>query len=299
MIYNIATLGTTNNKITFNDDTQSTYYRITDFMVTGRQVSEYDIKLPEGMGIADFESLMGRVNLVIVGKMYPIDETGFANGKKSLRRLASLDVEQSDVASDAGYVPFAWTEEDGYNKQINLKVEYVDIPEHTKNGLKLPFRLFCKVKYPVILGANAVTASLGSATATTTGNSALPFTLPRALGLTSYNTSSSLYNAGDLPAWPTITIYGPITNPKIINSTTGKFIKLNVALNTTSDSVIISYDQDSVSATQAGNSVLQNLTSDSSFFTIQSGNNNFTLTGDTIGSGAYATISCFPTWPLS
>lgn len=300
LLFDVSTLGTATNRITFTDDSLDPYFRLTSVDVLNRDITANDIKLPEGLGVADFQTLMGKANMVLGGIMYPNDETSYDNGIKALRKVASLSIEQDDAGSDGGYVPWAFTEYDGIDKQINLKVLYVDLPKRTRNGLKQPFRLFCKVKYPVIQAQTAVTTTIGDPTATTSGSSNLSFTLPHALGLTSYSSNGSLTNSGDMDIYPTITITGPITTPRITNSTTGEYMEFTaVTLASTSDTLIITYDQDSTSMSQAGVTKMSSLTSTSTLFKLQPGINTLALTGATVGSGTTAAVSAFPAWPLA
>lgn len=299
-VFDTSTLGTSNNEISFNDDSLDIYYRITDRYVMNRQVRQNDMPLPEQMGIADFQTLLGSSNYLIQGTMYPNDDSGYDQGKKALRKLASLEIEQADNDADEGYVPYKIAESDGFDKQIFMKVLYVDTRESSRNGLKLPFRLFCKIKSPVVLSQVAAQANLGSATATATGSSNLPWALPKAIGLTSYSSSGTITNSGDIGTYPTITVFGPVTSPRITNSTTGEYIELtSINLPTGTDTLSINYDQDSISITQAGVSVLNRLTSGSTLFKIRPGANTLALTGATVGTGAYATVSAFHAWPLS
>lgn len=299
-LYELSTIGTASNSISFNDDSLPQYYRLTRRTPTRRELVEFDIKLPEQTGDTDFQSFIGKMYLILEGVMFPTDDASFDIGRRKLRKLASLDIEQADTNSDMGYVPYKWNESDGYNKQLFLKVMYVDLPETTRQGMKQPFRILCKIKYPVIFGQTAISFTLGDSAATTSGSSNLPFTLPRAIGLTTYSSNGSVTNPGDLASFPqSITVYGPMTTPRITNSTTGEYVEVNTTLATTSDSLIITYDQDSQVITQAGNSVLNLLTTSSTLFKLRAGNNNLTLTGATVGSGAYASGSVLPAWPLA
>lgn len=298
-IYRVSTLGTSTNNIVFNQLGAYPYYRMKTRQPTRREIVEFDIKLPEGMGDADYQSHIGKTYLILGGTMYPKDEATYDQGRRLLRKLASLEIQQADAGSDAGYVPYKWTESEGIDKQLFVKVMYVDLPESSSNGLKQPFRLLCKIKYPVILGQSAITGTLGSSTATTSGSSGLPFGLPIGLGATTYSSNGSLTNIGDTPAFPTFQVFGPISNPLITNSTTGEFIQVNVNLPTGSDSLIITYDSDTVSITQAGNTVMSSLTSGSTLFKLRSGINNLSLSGATVGAGAFATVSALPAWALS
>lgn len=299
-IYQPSTLGTSTNKITFNQLGAFPYYRTTMRQPTRREIVEFDIKLPEGTGDADYQTLIGKTYLLISGTMYPGSQaTYYAAGRRALRNLASLEIQQGDAESDQGYVPYTWIEEDGYFQQLFLKVLYVDLPENSHNGLKQPFRLLCKIKYPVIFSQSVFTASLGNSGATTSGTSNLPFTLPLAIGLTSYTSNGAFNNVGSLPTYPSIQINGPISNPRVTNSTTGEFIQVNVNLLTTGDTLSITYDQDTLSITTSTGSVLSSLTSDSTLFKLRAGTSQLTLSGATVGSGASATVSARAAWPLS
>lgn len=297
-IFESSTLGTSSNQIVFNDETGNPYFRITRRAATRRDLREFDIPLPEHTGAADYQSFIGKMYFVIEGTMYPDNENSFHSGREALRALASLDIEQGDADSDDGYVTYVFPDANG-NRQIHVKVMYVDIPESTRLGLKQPFRLLCKIKYPVIFASSATTATIGDSSATTSGSSNLPWVLPKVIGKTTYSSNGSVTNDGDIGTYPSFVITGPISRPRITNSTTSEYLEVDVNLATASDTLIINYDQDSVDITQAGNTKLDKLTSGSTLFKIRPGTNNLTLTGDTVGSGANATVSIRSAWPLS
>ena len=64
-LYDIATLGTSNNRITFNDDTNDPYFRVRRRSLTRREIDEFDIRLPEGQGDADFDSWIGKSSIAL------------------------------------------------------------------------------------------------------------------------------------------------------------------------------------------------------------------------------------------
>lgn len=297
-IYGLSTIGEADNQITFNNYQTYPIFRLKQRAPQRRELREFDIDIPEAMGVVDFESFIGKVTYILSGTMYPIDETTWRQGREALQKLASLTFEQADANASFGYVPYTWLTESGDSRTIFMKVMYVDMPESTATGLKQPFRLFCKIENPVVFGG-IQSATLGSSTATTSGSSALPFTLPHAVGLTSYSSNGTVTNGGSMAAWPTMTIFGPVTNPVILNTTTGKFVKVNVNVPTSGDVLIIAYSQSGQTITLNGNSVASNLTSDSTLFTIAPGITSLTFTGDTVGSGAYATVAFNSTYPLS
>lgn len=315
-IYDTSTLGTSNNYITFNNLRSDPYFRIKSRVPNRREIDEFDLRLPEGTGDSDWGTWIGKMYMVIEGVMYPNTEASFHSGREMLRKLASLEVQQSDSESDNGYIPYKWTE--NVEKQLFLKIIYVDMGESTRQGLKQPFRLICKIKYPHILSQTGKTATLGISTINQLGGAMIPAIIPMSIpstgsggssvfplsfdtvfGKTRSSGSSTATNDGDNDAWPTIQIYGPCSKPKITNIRTGESIELDVTLASSSDAALISYDQDSLSVVAGNQNVYDKLTSSSTLFKIKPGDNPLTFTGASVGIGSYATVSFFDSWPIS
>lgn len=296
-IYDSSTIGTAGNLIRFNDDTGTPYYRMRSRTPSRRELREFEAVLPEGSGINDTTSYIGKMYMVLEGTMYPDDENGFHEGREALRRLASLEVSQDDANSDNGYVLYKWDENVG--KQLPVKVLYADMSENTRFGIKQPFRLLCKIKYPVITAQTTKSVELRLTDPLPGGGAQFPVEFPVMFGASSSLGQGSVVNDGDIDAWPSIVIYGPIQRPKITNVTTGEVIELDVNLATGSDTCIVTYDQDSLEINASNQNKYGKLTSDSVLFKIQPGINNFTLSGQSIGEGAYATITFRDSWPIS
>ena len=296
-IYQGSALGTNTNKVLFNDYTSSPVYRVVSRAPQRRDVRELDIPIPFENGISDFETLIGKTVYVLDGIMYPGGESEYDQGLYKLRKLASLDIQQDDPLSDEGYVPYVW-EEFGTTKQLFMKVLYVQLPESTRKGLVQPFRLVCKIKDPTIFGTTLKVASTQSVDPTTTTGSAIyPFSYPIVFGASTYSVTSAATNEGDLPVYPlSITVYGPVNQPEIINDTTGESIRVAENLGSSSNVLRISYDKDSLSAEVDGVNVLGSTSG--TFFKLQPGANEITLTGSSIGSGAYVEVSYRDGWPL-
>lgn len=299
-IYDQSTLGTDTNQITFNDTTTFPVFRVISRQPQQRQVRELDIPVPFENGISDFETLIGRSVYVIEGIMYPGGESEYDDGLRKLRKLASLELEQDDILSDEGYVPYVFNEFVN-QKQLFIKVLYVDIPENTRKGLVQPFRLICKIKDPTIYSADLKQADTSPANFTTaTGTAVHPFRYPIIYGASTSSVSADANNIGDIPVYPlSISIFGPVNSPKITNTTTGEFIQVNCNLATSSNNLLIVYDKDSLSVELDGVSQLNNVTDASTYFKIQPGSNSFQLTGSSISNGAYALVSFYDGWPLS
>lgn len=298
-LYDSATIGTDTNKITFNDYTTTPIYRVVSRAPQRRQLRELDIPIPFENGISDFETLIGQTAYVIEGVLYPGGESDYDSGVAALRKLASLEIAQGDVLSDDGYVPYEW-QEFTQDKRVYLKVLYVQIVQSTRQGLVQPFRLICKIKDPTIFGSVLLQASTSTATpSASTGTAIYSFTYPIVFGASTYSVTAAATNNGHLPVYPiAIHIYGPVNTPKLTNSATGEYIQVanNLIAN---DDLSIAYDKDNLIVELNGNSVMSNVTSTSTFFKIQPGSNPLILSGSSISTGAYATLSYRHGWPLS
>jgi len=302
-IYEVSTIGEPDNQITFNDATTDPYYRVLTRLPQKYQIRAEDVPIPFQSGISDFLTLIGDTVYVIHGKMYPASEFSFDAGRQALAGVSSLDLEQTDTyAVDEGYVPYSWGDalSATNSKQIFLKVLYCNIPEDTRQGYAQPFSIICKIKDPTIFGYNLKTASTAQANPTsTTGTFVLPTVLPAPIGITLYSVSANANNIGTVPSYPTaITVYGPVTNPKITNSSTGESLQVNVTLSSSSDVLLINYSKDSFSITKNGVNVAQYLTSTSTLFKIHPGTNTITLSGG-LSTGAYCTVTYYDSWPLA
>lgn len=297
-IYDQSTLGTSANQITFNDYSSTPVYRVISRAPQRRDVRELDIPIPFESGISDFETLLGKYVYVLDGIMYPGGESEYDSGLAALRKLASLDIQQDDPLSDDGYVPYVFSEF-SQDKQIFMKVLYVQVPESTRKGLVQPFRLICKIKDPVIYGSTIKIASTqGTDPSTTSGSGIYPFSYPIVFGASTYSVTSAATNTGDLPVYPlSITVYGPVNTPVITNDTTGESIRVEENLGSSSNILRISYDKDSLTSTVDGVNVLGSTSG--TFFKLRPGPNEITLTGSSIGSGAYVEVTYRDGWPLS
>lgn len=103
------------------------------------------------------------------------------------------------------------------------------------------------------------------------------------------STNNLIINNGNTTTYPTITIYGPATNPVITNSTANKSLVLNYTM-ATSDIIVL--DTDFRSVTLNGVSRRAILDNSSTWFGADPGNNyyNFSATGTS------ASTSCVVSW---
>jgi len=300
-IYQTSYIGTPSNRITFNDfDGGTPIFRVISREPQRRNIRELDIPVPFENGISDFETLTGKYAYVIEGIMYPGSEFEYDTALQRLRKVASLEISQADATSDDGYVPYMWTEATT-NKQVFVKVLYVDIREDTRKGLVQPFRLICKIKDPTIYSETLLQAStLEGSFSTATGTAIYPFAYGIVYGASTSSVSAVADNDGDLNTFPvSINIYGPVNSPILTNTTTGEFIQVTSNLASVANQLVIAYDKDSLTVELDGNSVLSQVTATSTFFKLQPGENIIQLSGSSISGDAYATMSYRSAWPLS
>lgn len=301
-IYTTAKLGVIDNQIIFNDYTGDPVYRTIARAPIRWQIRQQDIPIPFESGTSDFLTLIGESAYIISGKMYPSSELLYDEGINALRSVCSLELEQSDPASDGGYVPYTWGDAAGnYTKQVFLKPLYCQLAETTKQGFVQPFTIFCKVKDPTIYGGTAKVATTQTADYTlTTGSAKFPVKFPLVIGSATFSVSSIATNNGTLPVYPaSIMVHGPVNSPKITNQATGEWIEIDTNLTMASDVLTITYDKDTLTIDLNGASKINYLSSTSTLFKIQPGLNTITLQGSTISTHAYAVVNYYDGYPLA
>lgn len=303
-VYDVSSLGTDTFRLYFNDftkqfDTDNVIFRVKNRAPQQWQIRDLDIPLPFESGISDFQTLLGKTAYVIEGTMYPGGESDSDLGLSKLRKVASLDLNQADVLSDDGYIPYVWTEF-VRNKQVFMKPLYVQIVESTRQGLVLDFRIVAKIKDPTIYEETLREADTSQADfGASTGTALYSFTYPIIFGASTSTVSTDATNYGDLPAYPiAIAIHGPINTPRITNTSTGEYIEVASNLATSGNTLAISYDKDSLRVELDGVSVISQVSATSTYWKLQPGDNVISLSGSSVGTGAYATLTYHSAWPL-
>jgi hypothetical protein len=297
-IYSEATLGAPDNYITFNDYSADPVFRALARSASKFQIRQQDLPVPFESGSSDFLTLLGDTSYIIEGKMYPASEASYDAGLNTLRTVCSLDLNQADILSNEGYVPYLW-QDYNYSQQIFMKPLYVEISETTQQGFVQPFTILAKIKDPTIYSGTLSVASTGQASpSTSTGAAVYPFNYPIVYGSTLFTVSATCNNVGTIPVYPvTITVTGPVTNPRITNSATGEYIEVDVTLSGT-DQLNIIYDKDTLNINKNGTSVINFLSSSSTLFKIHPGSTTIILSGQSVGTGAVAQVEFYSGWPL-
>lgn len=112
------------------------------------------------------------------------------------------------------------------------------------------------------------------------------------LGEYSDSLTRSFWNHGDVSVGMTIKIIAtaPVSNPMIYNTQNNEFIQFNVTMEA-GDELVIDTRKGKKSALLNGQNVLDSLVSGSTFIQMDVGEQEFTLTNDEDGKGAYFAIS--------
>lgn len=133
----------------------------------------------------------------------------------------------------------------------------------------------------------AYTASNLTISPFTKGGFVLPVDLPIQFS-SGTGGSGTATNSGLAPAYPTITLDGPLTNPRIENTTTGKHIALTLSI---TDGVQVVIDMASRTIVQGGVTNRLSAKSSGTFWPLQNGNNTIKLLTSTSGESGQATLS--------
>jgi hypothetical protein len=169
------------------------------------------------------------------------------------------------------------------NSRVRQNATSVD-PDFTYGFIKSQFAFFCPdPKYydnTLQTASIAISTSLGR-----TYNRVYPLTY----GGGSSAITTAVLNNGWATTYPTITINGPINNPTVGNLTQNKYITINGSFTNTD---VLTINLDSKLVTFNGASARNLLAGTSTWFSAQSGNNLFYLTGTgTLAGTTSASVS--------
>lgn len=115
----------------------------------------------------------------------------------------------------------AWVGQDAVTRQLTVRLL---APVAISNGVGIlkTFQLALVAANPLAVSSSLSTTAIASPTATG-GSFKFTFSFPFTFGDYAAG-SSTITPAGTAPAWPTVTVTGPITNPTITNVTTGLYV---------------------------------------------------------------------------
>jgi hypothetical protein len=222
-------------------------------------------------GILDYDTFVGKRAIVFTGQLVAPDRESMVQLVDKFQKAFTTTAVPS---KDDGYRELLFTEEDSIAKKVFAKVE--TMPEYAEElGFPLVrnFMVALKCKEPRKLSQALNTAPEVKADVLG-AQIKLPTKLPLQTGW-DYVYKKTLVNAGNFAASPTITVYAPCVNPKILNRTYGVFMQFVCTL-TDSDTLEIDVLAGTATITRTDGSTedaLLVLTNNSEFFYLLSGEN--------------------------
>lgn len=196
------------------------------------------------------------------------------------------------VSADAGEVPLAVRLHDetflafgtisGRVIPVNHAYSQALAPVATLQWLCADPRRYALVEQSVTIGAP------------TGGGGGLiyPITYPLTYGVAATPSNATCTNTGDTPTNPTLVITGPITTPRVVNSTLTRAIEFDIDL-AAGQTLVVDTDRGTVLL----GGVTDRLYTRTNFsvpvehFELAPGDNNLTLVADVFGSGAQVSVS--------
>lgn len=126
-----------------------------------------------------------------------------------------------------GEVPIIFTLANGRQVQINAACQDIDIPGQPGSVVASDFNAQFKANFPFLLSPTITPFSIALPVG---GGGTVPLpTVPTGLS-GNQGGVASITNNGNAPFWPTARIYGPVTNPQILNNTLNLSLQLTITL---------------------------------------------------------------------
>lgn len=218
---------------------------------------EVDIKNSEVQkegqhGVFDFFSFYGKRVINFQGVIVGETEEDVEVLKAKLLKVVSLP--PIPTQANDGTVTVTWTDADSNNWQINGKLQgYPRFERGMRQGSRLYFTLTLKCKNPEIESQEET--SVDSERGWQQGALTIPVVLPAIFSLI-YNKEFTATNVGMIASHTNLKLTGEsgivVNNPYVINKTTGKMFKVNIALTDATKYILINsktgtvVDQDGV-----------------------------------------------------
>lgn len=240
-----------------------------EFKWTGMQLRNFVASRQDFHGSISKPTFADGKLIDVSGEIFSVAKASRGDAKNIVANLFKIE---DFPAEDNELKKLEFTDDDETDWFIWCKV--YTMPDY-QNGRGEPVIFFTFQLYapdPLVLSADLQTAEgiyglLGGVN--------LPVQLP--VDLFGALNPITCVNDGNFAAKAKITIKDKITNPKVINLTTGRFFKLNIAMNE-GDELII--DTETATANLNGSSVLANRADGSNWLFVNSGTNYFILIGD-------------------
>jgi len=294
------------NYLFTNEDNSETitFSDTTDYALTGKLVLLYS--MPKGLHDSELrqdEFFLASTDGVRTGDMYlgkrviTFDATLVATTENNMNSLIDdfrkVFVPLIDIGLDKTYHTLSFTDIDGIAK--NIKYQIHTSPQFTKqvnHQMEVPciFSIKCDNPRYYSDAETTTTLNLAQIVGGIQFDATSQFPCQFATAQTGGDTNT---NAGNYPAYPTITIYGPCTNPIVTNVTTNESLKYEVTLAIGS---IIVCNCETGETTKNGSDNTGELADDSIFPKLIPGSNYWVFTDDTLNATGECDITYNSVW---
>jgi len=261
--------------ITLNDHSDPlNLIALQDYPTFELDIKNQEIQKEGQHGIWDFYSFYGKRLITFSGVIVGETEADVMEIQDQLKLVLGLPLEPTDTNN--GIITIKYTDPRGRALQTTGKVfSYPRFSRVMREGFKLAFQVVLKSADPVIESQSATESD--GVRGYLAGSLKLPTKLSAKVDIVKRQTLV-ITNLGNTYASPIITIHGALTNPRIENLTTGKFmlfshtlalgeyIKIDSKLGTIVD--------------ETGADISGDLQAGSEFIKLKSGDNELYLTSD-------------------
>ena len=274
IIYELINQNGDSIKINYQVTDPNNVIALQDYPSFDLEVKNQEIQKEGQHGIWDFYSFYGKRLITFSGVIVGEDEEKVVEIQDQLKLVVGLPLEPTSINN--GLITIKYTDPRGRALQTTGKL--YSAPRFSrvmKEGFKLAFQLVLKSANPDI-ESQTETESNGLR-GYEIGSIKLPTIMPTTMPVVKEQTLT-VNNLGNTYASPLITINGPMTNPRLDNLTTGKFMAFTHTLGV-GESIIVDVKLGTI-VDENGADISADLDIGSEFIKLVSGANIFYLTSD-------------------
>lgn len=223
----------------------------------------------------------GRRNLSIEGEIIGSDTDDYETKRRALSDACDLM---------SGLKTLTITTRAGITVTADVIVSgALEEPYKAGDMIRGDFRLEFVAPYPFFLSSaensQQITPFVG-------GGGAIPAAIPFSLAVGGSG-AVTVANDGNGEAFPTVTLYGSLENPSLLNETTGESLSIAYTLATSTDFIVLDFYNRTALLNGITN-INQYVTGD--WWRLKPGNNDIKLASASYSAGAYALLEWFDTY---
>ncbi len=212
------------------------------------------------------------------GLIEQVDNDSYQTLRKA---LIALQLPPKDSLGVISPRIFRFLDDNSQEYKIQGYINKIDFPDQWIGSARFLIDIICERWYFESVTTKSVELTTGAG-----GGFVLPVTLPIFFDPITGN-QANIDNEGDAPAWPTITLVGPLTNPRISNNTVGLSFELTETI-AVGETVVV--DMFNKTVLKDGSSIMSTVKSTSDWWWLDPGVNDVE-TNSTGGVGDTGTVT--------